>query len=60
MPLKEIMLAFYKIGLALKYEFKLPDNQQSSIADMAESEGDQKSRSYVLNSHLQEMEEKVY
>lgn len=60
MPLKEIMLAFYSIGLTLKYEFKPPDNQQSAIVDTAESEGDQKSRSYASNSHLQEMDEQVY
>ena len=54
MPLKEIMLAFYSIGLTLKYEFKPPDNQQSSIADVAESEGDPTSRNYASNSKLQE------
>ncbi|WP_312541411.1 hypothetical protein [Enterococcus sp.] len=54
LSLTEVMLAFYKIGLSLKYELKPPDNQQCSVADMAESEGDQHSRSYVLNSHLKE------
>ncbi|MEQ7139347.1 hypothetical protein [Enterococcus casseliflavus] len=53
MPLKEIMLAFYSIGLALKYEFKPPDNQQSSIADVAENEGNPTSSNYDLNSKLQ-------
>lgn len=41
LPLSEVLLAFYQIGLALKYEKKPPDNHFSKVANMAESEGGQ-------------------
>jgi len=41
LPLSEVLLAFYQIGLALKYEKKPPDYSFSKIADMAESKGGQ-------------------
>lgn len=41
LPLTEVLLAFYQIGLALKYEKKTPDYPFSKVADTAESEGGQ-------------------